>query len=353
MKDNCIILTGGGTAGHVTLNINLQDELLKHFKHIVYIGSKTGIEKNLVKTNTAYDYKEIDSCKLVRRKIFKNLKIPFVMLKAIKQAKSIIKEHNPSIVFSKGGYVGLPVVIAAKKLGVPVVCHESDFSMGLANKLAKKYATKICTNFKITADKNGAKCIHTGMPLKLSPLTKIQAKSKFKITSNKPILLVTGGSLGAKALNDFVFQNINKLTEKYFVVHLVGKNNLNKKIKSPDYLQMEFCNDMWTLFKMTDFAISRAGANTIVELLSNEILTIFVPLPKHASRGDQIENAKYLESLGVSKTILQEELSFEKTQKALNFLKNNAINIKSTIKNANFEDGTQNIMQIILQEKNT
>lgn len=353
MKDNCIILTGGGTAGHVTVNINLQDELFKHFNNVVYIGSKTGIEKTLIKTQTKYEYEEIDSCKLIRKKIFQNLKIPFVLSRAIKQAKLLIKKHRPSVVFSKGGYVGLPVVIAAKKLGVPVVCHESDFSIGLANKIAKRYATKICTNFKITADKNGPKCIHTGSPLKLSPLTKIQAKSKFKISTDKPVLLVTGGSLGAKALNDFVFQNLPSLTQKYFVVHLVGKNNLNKKIKSPCYLQMEFCNDMWTLFKATDFAISRAGANTIVELLANEILTIFVPLPKSASRGDQIENAKYLENLGVSKTIYQEELSIEKTQKTLKFLENNANILKSAIKNANFINGTQNIIQTILQEKNT
>lgn len=353
MKDNCIILTGGGTAGHVTVNINLQDELFKHFNKVVYICSKTGIEKTLIKTQTKYEYAEIDSCKLIRKKFFQNLKIPFVLSRAIKQAKLLIKKHHPAVVFSKGGYVGLPVVIAAKKLGVPVVCHESDFSIGLANKIAKRYATKICTNFKITADKNGPKCTHTGSPLKLSPLTKVQAKSKFKISTDKPVLLVTGGSLGAKALNDFVFQNLNTLTQKYFVVHLVGKNNLNKKIKSSNYLQMEFCNDMWTLFKATDFAISRAGANTIVELLANEILTIFVPLPKSASRGDQIENAKYLENLGVSKTIYQEDLSIEKTQNILNFLENNANIFKLSIKNANFINGTQNIIQTILQEKNT
>ena len=137
MKDNCIILTGGGTAGHVTVNINLQDELFKHFNKVVYIGSKTGIEKTLIKTQTKYEYEEIDSCKLIRKKIFQNLKIPFVLSRAIKQAKLLIKKHRPSVVFSKGGYVGLPVVIAAKKLGVPVVCHESDFSIGLANKIAK------------------------------------------------------------------------------------------------------------------------------------------------------------------------------------------------------------------------
>ena len=217
MKDQCIILTGGGTAGHVTLNINLEDELYKHFKKVVYIGSHNGIEKELVKKNTKYNYQEIDSCKLIRKKIFANLKIPFTLSKAIKQAKQIIKTEKPSVIFSKGGYVGLPVVIAGKKLGVPVVCHESDISMGLANRLAKNYATTICTNFKLTADKNGQKCIHTGTPLKLSPLTKNQAKAKFKINTTKPVLLITGGSLGAKTLNEFIFKNLNELTKEYFI----------------------------------------------------------------------------------------------------------------------------------------
>lgn len=353
MKDNCIILTGGGTAGHVTLNINLKDELNKHFNKIVYIGSVAGIEKELITKNTNYEYHEISTCKLIRKKIFQNLKIPFVLLKAIKQAKKIIKQENPSIVFSKGGYVGLPVVIAAKKLNIPVVCHESDISMGLANKIAKKYATKICTNFSKTAEAEGSKCIYTGMPLKLSPLSKIQAKEKLKIKTNKPVLLVTGGSLGARAINNFVFENVNILTKNYYIVHLVGKNNLNKKIKNNDYMQIEFCNDMWTLFKAADYAISRAGANTIIELLSNHILTIFVPLPKTASRGDQIDNANYLERLGVSKTINQEELSLEKLQNLLEFLENNAQTIKNNIKIAKFEDGTKNIIDVILQNKNT
>jgi UDP-N-acetylglucosamine--N-acetylmuramyl-(pentapeptide) pyrophosphoryl-undecaprenol N-acetylglucosamine transferase len=353
MKDKCIILTGGGTAGHVTLNINLEDELYKHFEKVVYIGSHNGIEKELIKKNTKYNYQEIDSCKLTRKKLLPNLKIPFTLSRAIKQAKKIIKTENPSVIFSKGGYVGLPVVIAGKKLGVPVVCHESDISMGLANRLAKRYATTICTNFKLTADKNGQKCKHTGMPLKLSPLTKNQAKTKFKINTNKPVLLVTGGSLGAQALNEFIFKNLDALTKEYFIVHIVGKNNFNKKAKNKDYLQLEFVDDMWTLFKATDFAISRAGANTIVELLSNQILTIFVPLPKTVSRGDQIDNAKFLENLGVSKTILQENLSLEKTQNILNFMKNNAISIKNSINNANFKDGTQNIIKTILTQKNT
>ena len=353
MMENCIILTGGGTAGHVSLNINLKNELYKHFKKVIYIGSKTGIEKTLIKQNTPYQYEEITTVKFVRNNVFKNLKIPFKLIQAIKEAKQLIKKYKPSVVFSKGGYVGLPVVIAAKKLKIPIVCHESDFSMGLANKTAKKYATKICTNFKITADKNGKKCIHTGMPLPISSLSKNDAKCKLGIDTKKPVLLICGGSLGAVSINNFIFDNVKTLTKDYFVIHIVGKGNLNKTLTHNGYKQIEFTNDMWTIYKAADYAISRAGANSIFELLSNEILTIFIPLPKDISRGDQIENANYLESLGVSKTIFQSDLDIKKVQKILNFMKNNSKNIKNNIKIANFEDGTQKIMSIILQEKNT
>lgn len=348
---NTIVLTGGGTAGHVMPNINLNQHLSKHFSKIIYIGSEHGIEKELVSKNTNYKYYSIPTVKLERKKILKNLLIPFKLYKSIKCAKKLLEEIKPNIIFSKGGYVSLPIVIAGKKLGIPVVCHESDITMGLANKIAKKYANVICTNFNITAEKNGNKCKHTGMPLPISPLTKIQAKEKLKIKTNKKILLVTGGSLGAKKLNEFIFEHINKLTDEYFVYHLVGKNNLNKKIKNNSYIQVEFSNDMWTIFKAADYAISRAGANTIVELLSNNILSIFIPLPKAASRGDQIENAKYLESIEVSTTVFQEDLSLKKVQNALNFLKTNEQNIKNQIKKQNFKDGTNDIIKIILQEK--
>lgn len=351
MSKGTIILTGGGTAGHVTVNINLKNSLKKHFDKIIYIGSENGIEKELIKNNTDYEYHSVTTVKFERKKIFKNLLIPCKLSKGIKEAKQLIKKVNPDIIFSKGGYVGLPVVIAGKKLGIPVICHESDITMGLANKLAKKYATKICTNFEITAKNNGDKCVHTGMPINISQLTKEQAKAKLQIYSSKPVLLVTGGSLGAKAINTFIFNNISELTKSYFVLHIVGKNNLNRNININDYKQIEFSNDMWTIFKATDYAISRAGANTIIELLSNKILTIFIPLPKNASRGDQIDNAKYLESKNLSTTILQENLSLEKVQNSLKHLKNNEIKIKNAIKTAKFEDGTSKIMSLILETK--
>lgn len=348
---NTIVLTGGGTAGHVTPHITLEKELKKHFEKIIYIGSKNGIEKQLIKTRTSFDYKEIETVKFVRKKLFKNILIPFKLSKAINDSKKILRETKPDIIFSKGGYVGLPVVIAGKKLGIPVVCHESDISMGLANKLAKKYANVICTNFASTANKHGKKCVHTGSPISWSNLTKSEAKNKLNISSQKPILLITGGSSGAKSINDFVFKNISNLTEKYYVIHLVGNGNLNKNITSKNYKQIEFSNDMKSLFKVADYAISRAGANTIFELLSNMVPTIFIPLPKGASRGDQIDNTNYLDSIDVSRTIHQENLSTQTLFKELDYLEKNAKTIKENIKKHNFIDGTEKIMQILLKEK--
>lgn len=347
MNNETIVLTGGGTAGHVCPNINLAKELKKFFDKIVYIGTETGIEKKLIQSQTDFEYKSISAVKFARKNIFKNILLPFKLSKSICEAKKILKETKPSIVFSKGGYVSLPVVIAASKLKIPVVSHESDISMGLANKVATKYATKICTNFEVTAEKNKNKFICTGMPLPKSEMTKSQAKEKLKIKTDKPILLITGGSLGAKAINDFIFKNVKHLTKKYYVIHLVGRNNLNKNIKDKDYKQIEFSNDMWTLFKVTDIAISRAGANTIMELLSNEIPTIFIPLPKGISRGDQIDNAKYLQNLGVCRVIFQDELSSEKLQNELNFIEKKAKDIVLAIKKQNFTDGTQRIIDVI------
>lgn len=349
--NNTIVLTGGGTAGHVCPNINLSKELKNHFDKIVYIGSENGIEKRLVSSQTNYKYYSISAVKFARRKLFKNLLIPFKLSKSISEAKKILKEIQPCIVFSKGGYVSLPVVIASHKLKIPIICHESDITMGLANKIASRFANTVCTNFQITANKNPKKFIHTGSPLPISNLTKSQAKEKLKIKTDKPVLLITGGSLGAKVLNEFIFRNINNLTKKFYVLHLVGKNNLNKKLNNPSYKQIEFSDDMWTIFKVTDYAISRAGANSIMELLSNEIPTIFIPLPKGVSRGDQVDNAKYLEKLGVAKVLLQENLNYEKLQNLLNLIEKESKNIKLEIKNQNFTDGTNKIIKLILDTK--
>lgn len=368
--EKCIILTGGGTAGHTTVNIKLKDELSKHFNKIIYIGSENGIEKQLIQSQTNYTYIPITTTKLSRGKIFSNLSIPFKLKKGTCESYEIIKKYKPKVIFSKGGYVGLPVTIAGKKLGIPVICHESDLTMGLANKLAKKHAKIICTNFEITANIDKNKCIYTGMPLILSQLSRDESKQKLHINSNKPLLLVTGGSLGAKILNNFVFNNLESLTKNFNIFHITGKGNLNKKImpdlktetfgkttiyktniNQSEYFQVEFFNDMPTLFKACDFALSRAGANTCLELLSNNILTIFVPLENKNSRGDQIENANYLKSKNLCSVIYQKNLNIENFNQEINYLKKNSQQIKKNIKKSDITDGTRKIMSIILNNQ--
>ncbi len=302
-----IVLTGGGTAGHCTPNFALLDLLYKHFDKIYYIGSQGGIEEKLVKEK-GLPYYPIPCVKLVRNSLTKNLSLPFKFISSINATKRILKELNPSVVFSKGGYVGLPVTISASKLNIPVIVHESDLTLGLANKIASKFAKYTLTSFESTAKtvKNG---LYVGSPIRkeLFSVSKRNALEHFNFKSDKPVLLITGGSLGAKKINETVIKILNKLLDRFYVLHLVGKGNLTN-FSHKDYRQIEFC-DMKYCYNACDYAISRAGANTAFELLAFKIPTLFIPLPKGNSRGDQVDNAKYFENKGVSLTLLQENLN--------------------------------------------
>ncbi len=340
-----IVLTGGGTAGHIMPHLALKPYLQQHFTNLVYIGSINGMEKNIISSDGGFKYYAVETAKLDRCHLLKNFKIPIKFLKGVKQAKQILKKVNPSIVFSKGGYVSLPVVFAAKSLNIPVVTHESDLTMGLANKLSKNKCSCICTTFKETADNVGKKGVFTGSPIRES------SKSKTVISSNKPILLITGGSLGAKAVNTAVYESITELTKKFYVIHQVGKNNINNNIKAKDYKQIEFADNMQELIKLSDVIISRAGSNTIFELAYYNKPMLLIPLPKGASRGDQVDNAKYFERLGYAKVLLQENLNKDNLINAVNELFNNKNTYKTTLKNANLPNGTQKIVEILLTYK--
>lgn len=340
-----IVVTGGGTAGHIMPHIALKPHLDKHFSKVVYVGSKTGMEKSIIEKHGGFDFYAIDTVKLDRSKIFKNLLIPFKYFKGKRQAKKILKNINPSIVFSKGGYVALPVVSAAKSLKIPVVAHESDLSLGLANKLSKNKCSCICTTFEQTAQNLGKKGVYTGSPIVLCD--NVSTKNK----PNKPVLLITGGSLGARAINRVVWSCVNKLCEKFFVVHQVGKNNINPAISHPDYQQLEFVKDMPKLIKQSDIVVSRAGSNTIFELASYHKPMILIPLPKGASRGDQIENAQYFEKLGYCKVLYQEVCTPETLTKTVNDMLKDKQKFISTLKNANLPNGTEKIIKIILSYK--
>lgn len=339
-----IVFTGGGTAGHVIPNLAIINDI-KNKAQVYYIGSN-GIEKEIIKSNKI-DFFEITSTKLKRSLSLSNFFIPFKLCKAITQAKKILKKIKPDIIFSKGGYVALPVVFAAKKLKIPVICHESDMTLGLANKICKNKCLKICTSFEKTAQylKNG---IFTGSPLRKEIFSgdKEKAKRLFKNYQNKPTILIFGGSLGSKTINEAIFNSLSKL-KNYNIIHIVGKNNL-KKFKYENYVQLEFTNEIYNLFALSDLIISRAGSNSINEILALNKPNILIPLSKKASRGDQIINAEYFKEKGYSKVILEEELNEYNLLKSITEVLNNKEKYIKNMKNSNVKLANQKIIDLLL-----
>ena len=316
---------------------------LKAFDEIHYIGSVGGMEEGLVRENAPQVvYHSIPCVKFVRSLSLKNLAIPFGLIKSVNAAKKILKEVQPDVIFSKGGYVGLPVCFAAKR--IPVVLHESDLKLGLANKLALSKCDKILTSFETDLKK----AVRTGAPLReeIYRGNRLKALSECGLCETLPYLLVTGGSKGAKAINETVFESIDALTERFNVIHLVGKGNANG-LKRPGYYQKEFASDMADWLALCDFALCRGGANTLFELAALEVPALIIPLPKTVSRGDQIDNALYFNRHYGTKILFQEDMSKETLIDALDGLKADAAEIKSALSRAQGIDGTRKIAEIL------
>lgn len=341
-----IVFTGGGTAGHVMPNLAIIDEI-KNKAKIYYIGSN-GIEKQLIKENNIPFY-EIPSTKLKRSLSFSNLLIPFKLLKAIKSAKKILKQIKPDVVFSKGGYVALPVVIAAKKLHIKVISHESDITMGLANRLCKNKSTIICTSFEKTAQnlKNG---VFTGSPIRKQIFmgNKENAKKLFKNYTKKPTILIVGGSLGSKTINNTIYKSLDKLTN-FNIIHIVGKNNKTTTKHYDNYVQLEFAANIEDMFSLADLIISRAGSNAINEFLALNKPNILIPLSKKASRGDQILNAEYFKEKGYSKVILEEDLTETSLINSINNVLKNKDFYVNNMKKANTKNASSTIGKLLLE----
>lgn len=340
-----IVFTGGGTAGHIMPNLAIIEEI-KNKAKVYYIGSN-GIEKELVK-NYDIPFYEIPSTKLRRSLSFSNLLIPFKLIKAIKKAKQILKEIRPDVIFSKGGYVALPVVFAAKKLKIRVILHESDMTLGLANKLCKNKCETVCTSFEKTAEnlKNG---LFTGSPLRSQIFkgNKENAKKLFKNYKNKPTILVVGGSLGSKIINENVRKSLDKLKD-YNIIHLCGKNNLSN-IKKDNYVELEFANNIEDLYALSNIVISRAGSNVINEILALNKPNILIPLSKKASRGDQILNANYFKEKGYSKVILEEDLSPNSLVNSINQLNNEKEKYIQSMQKSSTKLANKKIIELLLK----
>ncbi len=317
-----IILTGGGTAGHVTPNIALLPYLKEKGYDIAYIGSYAGIEKQLIEAQDI-PYHGIASGKLRRYLDLKNLSDPFRVIKGFGQAYKILGKLRPNIVFSKGGFVSVPVVLAAKMRRIPVIIHESDMTPGLANKIAIPSATKVCCNFPETVKHlPSEKAVLTGCPIRTELLSgdKEAGRSDCGFDDSRPVLMIIGGSSGSQRINEKVREALPELLKSYQVLHLCGKGNLSPELDgTPGYKQIEYADrSLKDLFALADVVISRAGANAICELLALKKPNILIPLSLEASRGDQILNAESFASQGYSFLLEEKEMTAETLVSAVN-----------------------------------
>ena len=347
-----IIMTGGGTAGHVTPNLALIPSLEERGFEVKYIGSKNGIEKEIIESK-GIPYYGISSGKLRRYFDVKNFTDPFKVLKGVIEAKRILSKEKPNVIFSKGGFVAVPVVIAASIKKIPVVAHESDMTPGLANKLSAPFCDKLCVTFRESLKfvKNG-KGILTGSPIRNEILngSKLQGKQICGFKDEKEILFIMGGSLGSKVINDVIRENLNEILMKFNVIHICGKGNLDLKLENvKGYKQFEFVDkELPDLMKAADYIVSRAGANSIFEFLALKKPTLLIPLSKKASRGDQILNANSFKEEGYSLVLEEEEISKESFISSLNELRAKKEELITNMKSKQGQVGTVAVINTIM-----
>lgn len=352
---NRIVLTGGGTAGHVTPNMALIAQLKKEGWDIHYIGSYTGIEKELIE-NMEIKYHAISSGKFRRYKNIKNYSKNFSdifrVISGINQAVKIIKDLKPNIIFSKGGFVAVPVVLAAKKNKVPIIIHESDITPGLANKIAIPFAKAVCTTFPETVQYiSGNKAIYTGTPIR-QEIFQGNKKRGIEICgfdNNKPIIMVMGGSLGAVRINNCIREALSELLKTFQIVHLCGKGNIENSLKEKKgYKQFEYVSEeLPDIFACADIIISRAGSNSISEFLALRKPCLLIPLNGRASRGDQILNANSFEKQNFSKVLNEDIMNKENLIKEILDLYKNRQNYIEAMNTNNVTNGIDKIMEII------
>ena len=352
-----IVLTGGGTAGHVTPNLALLPSLKAAGYEITYMGSYDGIEKKLI-SDFDIPYVGISTGKFRRYFDPKNFTDPFRVIKGFSEAKKFLKQYKPDVVFSKGGFVSVPVVRAAAVLGIPCVIHESDMTPGLANKLCIPVAKKVCCNFPETLKLLPAdKAVLTGSPIRaeLSQGNKLAGLDMCGFSANKPVIMVIGGSLGAANVNKAVREALPKLLKDFQVVHLCGKDKVdNLLLNTPGYKQFEYIKaELKDLFAMADIVISRAGANAICELLALKKPNILIPLPATSSRGDQLLNAKSFEAQGFSIVIDEDDLTTDLLVDRVFELYCNRQNYHDAMSRSGQMDSIRTIMKLLeeVQEK--
>jgi len=307
-----IVLTGGGTAGHVTPNIALLPALREAGYEVAYVGSENGIERELMR-DCGIPYIGVPTGKLRRYFDLKNFTDPFRVIKGYARARQFLKSYRPDVVFSKGGFVSVPVVRAAASLKIPCVIHESDMTPGLANKLCYGAASKVCCNFPETVDKlPKGKAVLTGTPIRAELFTGDREEGLricgFDPEAKKPVLMIMGGSQGAQSVNEAVRRHLDELLQDFRVVHLCGAGKYDASRDGIEgYKQFEYVKEnLKHLFAAADIIISRAGANAIFEILALQKPNLLIPL-SIGTRGDQILNARSFEAQGFSKVLVESE----------------------------------------------
>ena len=344
-----IIFTGGGTAGHVTPNIALIEPLLREGWEVHYIGSENGMERGLIAAFSGVTYHGISTGKLRRYFSWQNFIDPFRVIKGYFQARKLIREIQPSVIFSKGGFVSVPVVLGAGK--VPVVAHESDYSPGLSNRIATRFTDKVCLSFEDTLQHvSKGKGIFTGTPIRpaLYDGDRERALAFTGLTGEKPVLLVMGGSLGAQKLNELVRAALPLLCERYDIIHLCGKGKNDCDCVACGYHQYEYIDkELPDLFALSDVVLSRAGANSVFELLALNKPSVLVPLTSASSRGDQLLNANYKEKKGYAKVVDQNTATTDSLVAAIDEVYQQRAQYAERMCEDTRSDGTQTILTII------
>jgi UDP-N-acetylglucosamine--N-acetylmuramyl-(pentapeptide) pyrophosphoryl-undecaprenol N-acetylglucosamine transferase len=351
MKKRKIIMTGGGSAGHVTPNLALIPKLRELGYDVQYIGTKEGIERKIIEGENI-KYHAISSGKFRRYFDIKNFSDPFKVIKGIFEAQKILKAEKPEVVFSKGGFVAVPVVLGAYLNKIPVIAHESDITPGLANKISIPYCSKICVTFPESLQniKKG-KGVLTGTPIREELLngSRVKGLSICNFREEKPVILIIGGSLGSVKINDNIRAILDKLLGKFNVIHICGRDNIDEKlINKKGYKQFEYVSEeLPHLFQAAELVISRAGANSIFELLALRKPNLLIPLSKNSSRGDQILNAASFEKSGYSMVLQEEELNNESLKNKIEELYLKRDEYIRNMGHSSIKNGVEKIIEVI------
>jgi UDP-N-acetylglucosamine--N-acetylmuramyl-(pentapeptide) pyrophosphoryl-undecaprenol N-acetylglucosamine transferase len=346
-----IVLTGGGTAGHVTPNLALLPHLLEEGYDVHYIGTKTGIERDMMENLPGVTYHVIKSGKLRRYFNLKNFSDPFRVIAGIFQSAHLMGKLKPDVCFSKGGFVSVPVVIGAWLHHVPVLCHESDLTPGLANKICTRFARKVATTFPECAQALAPKGVFTGTPLRpmLFSGSKEKGLAMAHFTADKPVLLMMGGSLGAQSVNAALRAALPQLLPQMQVFHICGRGNLDESLTGTEgYYQTEFLNDdLPDALATADYILSRAGSNALCEFQALGKPMLLVPYPKGASRGDQILNAASYEKRGLARVLPQEQMTPDTLYRGIMDLVRDGDTLCAALRAAPPADGTMAVLNLI------